>query len=53
MQMKIASSGRIVANSEVTQFWSYFQVGGDPPGIRFSIATSMSDFSIIHILRSL
>jgi hypothetical protein len=28
----VPSSGRIVANSEVTPFWSDFLVGGDSPG---------------------
>jgi hypothetical protein len=29
---QIVGSGRIVANSEVTPFWSDFLVGGDSPG---------------------
>jgi hypothetical protein len=28
---QIAGSGRIVAHPEVTPFWSYFLVGGQPP----------------------
>jgi hypothetical protein len=29
---QLPSSGRIVANSEVTPFWSYFLVAGEPFG---------------------
>jgi hypothetical protein len=39
-QKEFLNSGCVVADPEVTPFWSYFLVGGDPPGIRFSSATS-------------
>jgi hypothetical protein len=33
-------SGSMVANSEVTPFWSYFRIGGHPAGTRYASTDS-------------
>jgi hypothetical protein len=43
----------MVANSEVTQFWSYFRIAGESPGTREDVqmtceSLSMSDSAIYH-----
>jgi hypothetical protein len=45
-----SGSWRLVANSEVTLFWSYFLVGGDPPGARKPkrLQRSVSASAIYH-----
>jgi hypothetical protein len=47
-------SGRIVGNSDITQFWDYFRLGGDSTGTENSaleeLDECLGDFALVYII---